>query len=83
MNRESAHFKLVLAQSKRVPADVTVEDAAHALIELLDNAPDLTDQQRAVIVGAAAVLAREGFQKFQTGLGISRFLSALRTEDDE
>lgn len=71
----------MLKLSKNVPEDIQWEDAAHVLADLLRDGNNLTEIQRATLVGIGAMLVRAGYREFQAGNGVRMFLNKLgRTE---
>lgn len=61
------YLKQIRQSAKKLPQDINWEAATHELIDLLESGNNLTDQQKATLIGAAAMLYQAGLQEFQAG----------------
>lgn len=51
--------------------------ATTALTELLETGPNLTDEQRALIVGFGAMAYRQGFEELKAGIGAADVMKRM------
>lgn len=71
------YFQMIKQLSRNLPPEADWAVAALTLIDLLETGHNLTDEQRAVIVGIGAMAYRQGFEEMKAGIGAADVMKRL------
>lgn len=72
-------LELMARQAATVPEGFTLNTAIQSLEDLL-VAGGLTEEQTATLVGIGAIIYREGFRQFQSGVRTDMLLSKFKKD---
>lgn len=78
------YLALMTEMSKKLPDEANWMVAVHTMDDILkETEATITEEQRAVLVGLGAMMYRQGFREFQSGVGAQDVMRKLMKKGED